>query len=308
MGPAAEDGLATGGRPSVRRIRQMKAICSFAFRAVDRVRGNRVSRDRRLRPARATSSVGVLALAMKMTEAIDSSSVRLRHRYGMIIAAAVAMSGLALSTLLVTGPQFGMVWDESFVVKKERLLNIWFERYVTRSESAPQRSGFTKLILDRYWLFSRAEPRASTLLRPDWPRRLEARPNTAFAPLEAYRFGPMLLTSLTVGVIYYHLATRRRTPGGHVAAVLLVAMPRSFAHAHYAHYDMPMTCLWLIAQVAFVASLESRWWAVPFGMALGLAAATKFTGLFAVIPAVVGGVHRDSSTHDQYSAAAGDGM
>ena len=50
---------------------------------------------------------------------------------------------------------------------------------------------------------------------------------------------------------------------------------------------MPMTCLWLLAQVAFVASLESRWWAVPFGVALGLAAATKFTGLFAVMPAAV---------------------
>ena len=158
---------------------------------------------------------------------------------------------------------------------------------LAQAESAQWRFGFTKSVLDHYWLFSREEPHghppfyaliglAGWRLSHHW-----------LAPLEAYRFGPMLLMSMTVGVIYHHLATRRGRLAGVVAAVLLVAMPRSFAHAHYAHYDMPMTCLWLIAQVAFVASLESRWWAVLFGMALGLAAATKFTGLFAVIPAVV---------------------
>jgi hypothetical protein len=205
----------------------------------------------------------------------------------MIIAVSLAMSGLTLSTLLVTGPQFGMVWDESFTVKRERHLNEWFEKFLTQAESGQRRFGFTKVVLDRYWRFSREEPHghppfyaliglAGWRLGQNW-----------LAPLEAYRFGPMLLTSMTVGVIYYHLATRRGHLAGGVAAVLLVAMPRSFAHAHYAHYDMPMTCLWLIAQVAFVASLESLWWTVPFGMALGLAAATKFTGLFAVIPAVV---------------------
>jgi 4-amino-4-deoxy-L-arabinose transferase-like glycosyltransferase len=226
-------------------------------------------------------------LATEMTEVIDSSNFRVRHRYGMIVAISLAMSGLALSTLLVTGPQFGMVWDESFTVKRERLLNLWFERYLTSPESAQRRFGFTKVVLDRYWLFSREEPHGhppfyALIGLAGW--RLCQR---WLAPLEAYRFGPMLLTSMTVGVIYYHLAARRGHLAGGVAAVLLIAMPRSFAHVHYAHYDMPMTCLWLLAQVAFVASLEARWWAAPFGVALGLAAATKFTGLFAVIPAVV---------------------
>ena len=229
----------------------------------------------------------LLRCTTEMTEALDSSSVRLRHRHGMIIAASLAMSGMALSILLVTGPQFGMVWDESFTVKREQLLNQWFEKYVTQADSAQRRRGFTKLVLDRYWLFSREEPHghppfyaliglAGWKLGQHW-----------LSPLGAYRFGPMLLTSITVGVIYYHLATRRGHLAGGVAAVLLLAMPRSFAHAHYAHYDMPMTCLWLIAQVAFAASLESLWWAAPFGLALGLAAATKFTGFFAVLPAVV---------------------
>jgi hypothetical protein len=67
-----------------------------------------------------------------------------------------------------------------------------------------------------------------------------------------------------------------------MAAALLVLLPRSFAHAHYAHYDMPVTCLWLLAQAAFLKSLRSARWIVVFGVLLGLAAGTKLTGWFAV--------------------------
>jgi hypothetical protein len=44
---------------------------------------------------------------------------------------------------------------------------------------------------------------------------------------------------------------------------------------------MPVSCLWVLSQVAFAAGLRSRWWAVPFGALTGLAAGTKFTGWFA---------------------------
>ncbi len=49
---------------------------------------------------------------------------------------------------------------------------------------------------------------------------------------------------------------------------------------------MPVTCLWLLAQMAFVKSLHAARWAFVFGVLLGLAAATKFTGWFAVAPAL----------------------
>jgi hypothetical protein len=68
---------------------------------------------------------------------------------------------------------------------------------------------------------------------------------------------------------------------------VLLFMPRVFAHAHYAHYDMPVSCLWVLAQVAFVNSLQSRRWIWVFGAVLGLAAATKFTGWFAAMAPIV---------------------
>jgi hypothetical protein len=105
--------------------------------------------------------------------------------------------------------------------------------------------------------------------------------------LAAYRFGPMALAAGTAGVLYCHIARRHGRLAGLTAAALLLIMPRLFAHSHYAHYDMPMTCLWLLAQVAFINSLRSPGWAVPFGVALGLAAGTKFTGCFAVVAPTV---------------------
>jgi hypothetical protein len=198
----------------------------------------------------------------------------------------VVISALALLALAATSPHFGMVWDEGYTVRRERLLDQWFHRALALAEAGQWRLAFDKRDLDRHWLFSREEPNGhppfyALLGLAGW--RLF---HVWLPPLEAYRIGPMLLTALTVGAIYGHLASRRGRLAGALAAVLLLAMPRCFAHAHYAHYDMPMTCLWLLAQVAFAASLNSRWWAVPFGVVLGLSAATKFTGLFAVLPAI----------------------
>ena len=47
---------------------------------------------------------------------------------------------------------------------------------------------------------------------------------------------------------------------------------------------MPVACLWLLTQVAFLKSLRSGWWIIPFGIVFGLAAGTKFTGWFAIVP------------------------
>jgi hypothetical protein len=207
-----------------------------------------------------------------------------RRRVGF--PASLLVSILALLLLLATGPQFGMVWDEGYTVRRDRLLNEWLGRVIHAASLGELRHAFDRSELDRSWLFSREEPHGHPPFYAwvgvaGW--RLSHR---WLPPLQAYRLGPMLLTAATVGVIYRHLARRRGPLAGALAAVFLILMPRPFAHAHYAHYDMPMTCMWLLAQVAFVNSLDSRRWAVPFGMALGLCAGTKFSGLFAVVPAV----------------------
>jgi hypothetical protein len=63
-------------------------------------------------------------------------------------------------------------------------------------------------------------------------------------------------------------------------------MPRVFAHAHLASYDAPMLCLWFLTAAAFLrAAAVGGWaWTLGFGVALGCAASTKFTGWFLPVP------------------------
>ena len=127
-------------------------------RLIDGMRGKGVSRDLRVRPIQTVRCLAGFALATGETEVNDPSEARFRRRYWMRIAASLALSGLVLLTLLATGPQFGMVWDESYTVKRERLLNAWFAGFLTMAGSGQWRTSFTKAVLDHYWLFSREEP------------------------------------------------------------------------------------------------------------------------------------------------------
>ena len=176
-----------------------------------------------------------------------------------------------------------MVWDEALQVRRERVLQKWFADVFHPRGGGISRSAFSREALERSWPFSREEPDghppfyALIGLAGWWLT------HDVLHPLTAYRFGPMVLYAATVGVLFHHVTRRRGWLAGSTTAALLLLMPRLFVLGHYAHYDMPMTCLWLLAQVAFINSLRSPGWAVPFGIALGLAAGSKFTGCFAVV-------------------------
>jgi 4-amino-4-deoxy-L-arabinose transferase-like glycosyltransferase len=201
-----------------------------------------------------------------------------------LIAAMVVVA--VLCTLVATSADYALAFDEAFTVDRELTLADWFAAVVSPPPGTVRSDFLAPAALERYWRFSRAEPDghppfyallglAGWRLAPGW-----------LDPLSSYRFGPMVLTAATCGGLYWFLALRRGRLAGLTAALLLVLMPRTFAHAHYAHYDMPVTCLWLLAQIAFLKSLRSVPWIAGFGILLGLAAGTKLTGWFAVVPPV----------------------
>ncbi len=201
-----------------------------------------------------------------------------------MIAAAIAAA--VLSTLVATSRDYAMAFDEAFTIDRDVTLADWFAGVIRPAPGRNRADYFRPAVLEQSWRFSRKEPDghppfyallgvAGWWLVRGW-----------LDPLTAYRFGPMALTAATSGVIYRFLGRRHGRLAGLTAAIGLVAMPRSFAHAHYAHYDMPVTCLWLLAQMAFVKSLGSARWIVAFGILLGLAGGTKFTGWFAVVPPI----------------------
>lgn len=84
-----------------------------------------------------------------------------------------------------------------------------------------------------------------------------------------------------------------------MATAAWVLQPNLFGHGHYAAYDGVLSSLWILAIVAFVRAVipitdsgnekfRSRWgWWVVFGMILGCAAATKFTGWLLPLPFLI---------------------
>jgi hypothetical protein len=201
------------------------------------------------------------------------------------ICISVCIGIVSLAALLGTSHDYGMVWDEGHTIRRERLLADWFSWLADPPTSRGRAEAFSRRTLAIYWPFSREEPDGhppfyALLGLGGWSLTRDVLP-----PLTAYRFGPMILFAATNGVVFLHLKRRYGWLAGLTTAGAFLLMPRAFSHAHYAHYDMPVSCLWLLAQLGFLKSLESRRWIAPYGTILGLAAATKFTGWFAVAPA-----------------------
>ena len=197
---------------------------------------------------------------------------------------ATAIVAATLAALVATSRDYGMAWDEGFTVQREQMLEKWVACFREPPAGRSRWDAFRPAMLRHYWRFGREEPDGhppfyAILGLAGWHAT-----RGVLSPLTAYRFGPMVLAALTAGAVYLHLAARCNRLAALTAATTLTLMPRTFTHAHYAHYDMPMTNLWLLAQIAFIRALEaergseSGFWRMGFGLFWGLSASTKFTG------------------------------
>ncbi len=259
-----------------------------------------------------------------MISPLDSSAVvsllALRRKAwvgGLVITAAT------LILLVATEPRLAIVWDEGFILGREERVRLWFRAVrdpaafaaawvppsllieliepdsrppPVASEINTRAKLFDPYVLEWFWPFSRGEPYghppfsaliglAGDVLAPTW------------AVLPRARLGPMLVFSLTAGILYAFMARRLGVVPGAATVATFVLQPRLFAHAHYAHYDNILTCLWVTSIVAFTKAVEPsgprpfrmtpRWvWVAVFGMLAAAAAATKLTGWFLPLPFV----------------------
>jgi hypothetical protein len=226
--------------------------------------------------------------------------------------------------MLATEPHMAIGWDEGYTLGREARLRDWFRglrdpvrfaaqwRPLPRDQEmvqeadktpAPTRNQldsrskllFDRQVLDWFWPFAREEPHghppfyallglAGDVLAPSWQ------------VLPRARLGPILLFSVTAGAIYCFVSSRWGTWAATLAAGSWVLQPNMFGHGHYAAYDAVLTSLWALSIIAFaqnvlpragdVSSRQStRWgWILTFGLVLGCAAATKFTGWFLPVP------------------------
>jgi hypothetical protein len=229
------------------------------------------------------------------------------------------MAGVAtLAIMLATEPRLAIVWDEGYTLGREERLRQWFRalrnppefaaawqppamQLVQQVGAPPPRADQvntrSKLLLDRdvlayFWPFAREEPHGhppfyallgltGDLIAPGW------------AVLPRARLGPILLFSLSAGVIFAFALSRWGLWPAMASASAWVLQPNLFGHGHYAAYDAVLTSLWALAVIAFTTACggvaDRRSWArwlsaIGFGVAVGCALATKLTGWFLPLP------------------------
>jgi Dolichyl-phosphate-mannose-protein mannosyltransferase len=204
------------------------------------------------------------------------------------MACVVALLGAAL--LLATSGPLPIVWDEGDTIARAESIAL-----LARQPQADGLPGYVALLRNEAnWPYTtRREghpPLAGIVialgneLAPSW-----------LDPLTRFRLGPIVLFSLSVGVMFYRLQRDYRAwPLALVAVAVLFAMPRLFAHAHFATLDGTLTACWLLAWAAFAPACRDWRWIALFGLALGLTLSAKFTGWLAPLPfAVWAAVYRD---------------
>jgi hypothetical protein len=205
---------------------------------------------------------------------------------------ALCVFACAVSLLLATLDQPATTWDEGLTILRESQMRRWCALVIDPPDGVDRIQLFREPAISLMWPFAREEPdghppfyavigNIGWWLGSGW-----------LAPREAHRLGPATLFAVTCAVLYLFMARRFGRFAGFTAVGVWMLMPRFFAHAHLASYDVPLTCLWFLTIAAFWKAREG-WhlslirgvsWSAIFALLLGCAAATKFTGWLIPIP------------------------
>ena len=187
----------------------------------------------------------------------------------------LAVAGATLVLMLATEPRLAIVWDEGYTLGREKRVRLWFQAIRDPARFAATWSGpgldlvqpegrwppgpaevdtraklLDPAVLAWFWPFAREEPHGhppfyalvgliGDLVVPTW------------ADLPRARFGPILAFSLTSGCLFGFVARRWGAWPGVAASVSWALQPQLFGHGHYATYDALLTCLWVLAILAF---------------------------------------------------------
>lgn len=190
-----------------------------------------------------------------------------------------ALACLALWVLLATAPDLGLARDESYYVSAAKRYAGWFERLAADPEAAMQRK-----VIDDAWRENREHPPLikslfafSWLADRKWSL-FDARPT-------AFRFPAMVLSALTLWLLYVFGARAFGRAAGLFAAGAFALLPRVFYHAHLCAFDMPIVFMITWVTYLYWRSLRHPAWCLALGVAFGLALATKHNSW--IVPGVL---------------------
>jgi hypothetical protein len=175
--------------------------------------------------------------------------------------------------LFVTLPDYGITYDEPIYMEAARNVQTWL--------SLNWRDLVDQKNIDLYW---KTDPLRN--VHPSGVKWLYlAAQKTVFWGKDLYfrnRLFNLLLLSLSM-VLFLRWSLGPPFLPRAVAILLLLTIPRFFAHAHFAATDIPMTALLLVFVVLIdaKASHKSFWMAGPL---LGFLASIKITSLLIALP------------------------
>ena len=205
-------------------------------------------------------------------------------------AAGAGLFALALLLVGVTLEDPGITWDEPAYFGSAQLQVEWVRTLFREGPAAA---------LDRDTVFEMWDH--DHYHNPHPPLYKEAMALTWWAGkgvlghLAALRLAPALLFAGLVLLAFRWGTAAWGGIAGLGAALSIVLMPRLFGHAHLGATETPLIASWVAVSAAGWWAIERRrrvgW--VLVGLAWGLAAGTKFTGLLAVVPLAAWGLWRD---------------
>ncbi|HET6360605.1 MAG TPA: glycosyltransferase family 39 protein [Gemmatimonadota bacterium] len=205
----------------------------------------------------------------------------------------IAGWGLFLLTLLLVGSTLtapGIAWDEPFYFESAERQVEWVQKLIADGPSSA---------LDRDTVFAMWDWQHYRNPHPPVYKELMAMSWSAtrwvFSPLAGFRLAPALLFAALVALAFRWGSAAWSGIGGLGAALSILLMPRLFGHAHFGATETPLMAFCVAASAAAWWAVErerSAGWALA-GIAWGLAAGTKFTGVMAGVPFLVWGLWRD---------------
>lgn len=182
--------------------------------------------------------------------------------------------GAALCTgyvvlLAYTASDLALSRDESFYVYAAKRYAAWLSRLFSNPMAALEQQS-----IDFAWSYNWEHP---ALMKLSFAWSWLAHQQFDLYPLEslAFRLPAMLTAGLLLWLIYAWGASVMDRRGALFAALAFALMPRVFYHAHLACFDIPIAFFFTLTAYAYWRSLADPRWALPTGIAFGLALATK---------------------------------
>lgn len=191
----------------------------------------------------------------------------------------IAVALLTLAVLTIASHSLPMTWDEGNGMLRAGRAQEWMTRVLLGVDD-PSLSAFRPEILRELWPFTNQVEGHPALYA--WLIALgHSLGQLALAPLQSARLGPIGYFAFAMGVTAWRIAQQQGARTAWACAVMILLLPRLFAHVQIASFDGPLTSSWLLCWAAFASARERLLGACILGLCFGLVFSSKATGWFA---------------------------